>query len=1311
MKKSLFSRIAIAAITAVYVLCTATVLVPKAHAATPTGDTLNTHAVMVDSSNKLVSWVPQQDQAYDQVIAKAWNYLLHNVPNASNGKPAYYSYSYMNPNTQEPVGWPHNPAGLYGMLIESALNYYAYSGNTEVLTLAKNLADHHLANGMTLATDNWANVPYSSGDSNSLTYHGASYGNSTGVGDGTGVLQPDKIGELGHGFAQLYKQTGDTRYRDAAINAANALASHVRTGNATQSPWPYRVVAQTGAIKEQYTAHVVSPIELFDDMIDMDLGNVASYQTARTTAWNWMMAYPMQNNNWSGYFEDVGYQTDPSANPSTLNALMTARYLLQHPETDAAWQTHSRALITWAENTFGPETYYGARTIREQQIFPFEMGSHTSRYASVNALLYEKTGDAAAKEKAYRSFNWATYMARDNGVVIDGPKVNNQWFTDGYGDYIRHFLVGMASDPSFAPNGQTHLLRSSSVVKSVLYDANQLNYQTFDATGTEVIKVDRVPSTITLGGNPLTQRGDLNAEGWTYDAAGSVLRVRRDTGTSVAVSFSGSPANQFPSVSITSPANNASFAPPASFSLNATASDIDGTMDKIEFYQNSTLVGTSTTAPYSFAVQNLASGSYSFTAKAYDNEGAVTTSAPVLVTVTTLNSGWTDNDVGPVGVAGSSTVSNSTYTVKGSGVDIWDAADSFHFTNTSMTGDGEIKARVVTQQNTDSWALAGVMLRDNLNANSPEVLAALTPTNGFAMDYRTQSGNNTSYVNGGSGAAPNWVRLVRAGNTFTAYKSTNGTSWTSMGSTTVAMGQTVYAGLAVTSHNNNVLGTATFDNVSVTGSADTTGPVISAVSAGSINQNGGTINWTTNEPSNSQIEYGLTTSYGTSTAVNTTMQTAHSQVVSGLDQDTTYHYRVRSVDAAGNASVSGDFTFHTQPAVDTTAPTVPANVVATANSTTQATVTWTASTDNVGVSNYTVLRDGASVGTATGTSFVNTGLTPGQTYVYSVVANDAAGNFSTPSDTASVTLPTPDTQAPTASITAPANGATLTGTVNVTATAADNIGVAGVQFKLDGNNLGSEDTTSPYQTSWNTVNSVNGTHTLTAVARDAAGNTVTTASVTVTVQNIINLTGLVASYNFDEGSGTTLTDRTGNSHAGTISGATWSTTGKYGKALSFDGTNDWVTVADANDLDLTNAMTFEAWVKPSSVTSWRTVLMKEKSGGMAYGLYAASGNSKASFYGNVTSDVAANGTANTSTTAWTHLAGTYDGANLRLYVNGTLVATKALSGNLATTTGVLRIGGNAAWGEYYKGLMDDIRIYNKVLTATEIQTDMNTAVQ
>lgn len=490
--------------------------------------TLNGHTVFAYPGGKIIPWTTNPTDGYQTVVSSAWNYLLNTVPNdPSTGKPAYYSRSYINPTTQQMVDWPHNPAGLFGMLIESAIKYYSYSANTSVMQLAEAVAIWHLDHGMTNANDSWASVPYSEGQAGSTNYGGAPQ-------DGVGNLEPDKVGELAFGWLQLYKYNGNSRLRDAAIQCANVLAGKRRTGSVSQSPWPFRVKASNNSVIEDYCSNVIGPISLFDGLIAAGLGNTATYQAARDAAWNWMMTYPIQNNAWAQYFEDVGIQGSYNSNLNQYNAMLVARYLLEHPEYDVNWESHARGLITWVKNNFGQSTM-GSTAVREQEVFFYSMGSHTSRYASVNALLYEKTGDLAAKEEAYRSFNWATYMAKSNGIVIDGPDVNNQWFTDGYGDYIRHFMTGMAAVPEWTPFNQTHLLRSTSVIKAITYGLNSVNYTTYDGTSTEVLHVNFSPVTITANGVVIPKRANLTQPGWTLDVATKTLRIFHTGATQIAI--------------------------------------------------------------------------------------------------------------------------------------------------------------------------------------------------------------------------------------------------------------------------------------------------------------------------------------------------------------------------------------------------------------------------------------------------------------------------------------------------------------------------------------------------------------------------------------------------------------------------------------------------------------------------------------------------------------------------------------------------------------------------------------------------------
>ncbi|MGH8490332.1 MAG: LamG-like jellyroll fold domain-containing protein [Gammaproteobacteria bacterium] len=202
-------------------------------------------------------------------------------------------------------------------------------------------------------------------------------------------------------------------------------------------------------------------------------------------------------------------------------------------------------------------------------------------------------------------------------------------------------------------------------------------------------------------------------------------------------------------------------------------------------------------------------------------------------------------------------------------------------------------------------------------------------------------------------------------------------------------------------------------------------------------------------------------------------------------------------------------------------------------------------------------------------------------------------------------------------------------------------------------------------------------------------------------------TGLLGAYSFDEGVGSIAGDASGNSHTGTVTGATWTTVGKYGGTLNFDGTNDLVTVADSAALDLTTGMTLSAWVHPTALSTWRTVLLKERSGGLVYALYASDQASHPNTYVNIGgSDLGSTGPTALTLNGWSNLAATYDGSVLRVYINGVQVSSRPVAGSLLSSTGALRIGGNSVWGEYFQGLIDEVRIYDRALAATEIQADM-----
>jgi fibronectin type 3 domain-containing protein len=347
------------------------------------------------------------------------------------------------------------------------------------------------------------------------------------------------------------------------------------------------------------------------------------------------------------------------------------------------------------------------------------------------------------------------------------------------------------------------------------------------------------------------------------------------------------------------------------------------------------------------------------------------------------------------------------------------------------------------------------------------------------------------------------------------------------------------------------------------------------------------------------------------------------------------------------------------------------------------------------------------------------GLTGSTLYHVRVRSRDAAGNLAVSGD---VTFTTLDGTAPTVSITAPAAGATVSGTsVTVSATASDNVGVVGVQFKLDGANVGAEDTTNPYSVSWNSTTASNGNHTLTAVARDAAGNQTTSAGVTVTVSN--TPVTLVAAYGYDEGSGAAAADASVNRNTATVSQTTWSPACRFGNCLAFNGTTSFVDAPDLDVLTLGTEATFEAWVVltaaptelASVINKWSQTTDDEYLFGInpartaLFGWHTTGGDSWGTSSFN-----AASGTGTIPLDTLTHVAIVRSGATLTFYINGTLDAALPVMDSQPFRNGsnTLRVGGQArgAQNRFFPGRIDEVHIYARALTQAEIQTDMNTPI-
>jgi hypothetical protein len=217
-------------------------------------------------------------------------------------------------------------------------------------------------------------------------------------------------------------------------------------------------------------------------------------------------------------------------------------------------------------------------------------------------------------------------------------------------------------------------------------------------------------------------------------------------------------------------------------------------------------------------------------------------------------------------------------------------------------------------------------------------------------------------------------------------------------------------------------------------------------------------------------------------------------------------------------------------------------------------------------------------------------------------------------------------------------------------------------------------------------------------------NTSVPSTVNISVGN--SAAGLVAAYGFEEGSGSVTADISGNGNQGSISGATWSSSGHFGKALSF-GPNALVSINNSASIDLTSGMTVEAWVYPTSVNGWMNVVYKSGSSAVSYVLQGSTSPSNLASLGGSFSASNLSASSPLPVNTWSHLAGTYDGTSMNLYLNGLLVASRPQTGAIDSSAGTLSIGGNPVYGENWTGLIDEVRIYNRALSQSEIHADIN----
>ena len=580
-----------------------------------------------------------------------------------------------------------------------------------------------------------------------------------------------------------------------------------------------------------------------------------------------------------------------------------------------------------------------------------------------------------------------------------------------------------------------------------------------------------------------------------------------------------------PSVSVTSPGAGATVS--GALNVAASASDNRG-VSGVQFKLDGQDLGAEdTSAPYSVSWNTTTStdGAHTLTAVARDAAGNSATSQVVSVTVDNVPAPDTQAPSAPTGVsatggvqqvalswsAASDNVGVVRYNVHRSTVSGFTPSAANRVaqpTGTSYTDSGlaagtyfyKVTAEDAAVNVGPSSAQASAIASPPADTQAPTVPAGVSATGGLeqvALNWSAASDNvgvvrynvHRSTVSGFTPSAGNRVAQP------------TGTSYTDIG---LAPGTYYYK---VTAQDAAANVSAASAQVNALAAAEQTPPSVSMTSPTAGATLAGTATVAANASDNrgvASVQFRVDdqnlgaadTSAPYSLPWNTTTSTEGAHTVTAVARD-----------AAGNSATSQQLavTVDNVPAPDTQAPSVPAGVSA-SDGLEQVVVSWSAASDNVDVWHYNLHRStvaGFTPSTAnrvaqpTGTSYTDSALPAGR-YYYRVTAEDAASNVSAVSAEVNAVAGAEQTP-PSVSLTSPGAGATVTGTATVAASASDNRGVSGVQFKLDGQNLGAEDTSAPYSVPWNTMSAATGAHAVTAIARDAAGNKASAGDVSVTV--------------------------------------------------------------------------------------------------------------------------------------------------------------------------------------------------------------------
>ena len=501
-------------------------------------DTIQYHSVRINKADgSILPWFSSNlGASYDTMLLLVWDFW-DKMAIDSNGLKYYMNHQVWKPG--------HDMRGLGGDQINMALSswtlLYAYTGNEAIVENMKYMADTYLNHSLSDSTDKWPYIPY---PYNTVIHSGKYDGDMR---NGKGITQPDKAGSFGYELVNLYKITGNKKYLDAAIRIANTLQSHIITGDSAKSPLPFRVNAKTGEAgslfdnkgtgrllkSALYTSNWTGTMMLFRDIIPfINKSEKENFRKSFNKILEWMKTYPLKTNKWGPFFEDI-----PGWSDTQTNAITFAMFIMQNRDLFPEWKNDVKGIFNWTYKELANREYekYKVVVMNEQTVYRVPGNSHSSRQASVELMYTQLSGDTTYKTNAIRTLNWATYTVANDGrnkYIRD-----DIWFTDGYGDYVRHYLRAIGAMPELVPSGKDRFLCTNSVVTAIKYGPKTINYATY-GSAKDLLKLTKKPKGIICDGAVLqeNENGNSDSYNWKKMTSGGVLEIIH-TGKKLEISF------------------------------------------------------------------------------------------------------------------------------------------------------------------------------------------------------------------------------------------------------------------------------------------------------------------------------------------------------------------------------------------------------------------------------------------------------------------------------------------------------------------------------------------------------------------------------------------------------------------------------------------------------------------------------------------------------------------------------------------------------------------------------------------------------